>query len=534
MLAVIMVKFSSSKVGIVHKYHNHGHNRPGYHLNQTSLAGTYRQYSTSSKAPEPILLESGPVTPTNHVVVPWVETTAIASSRAVLKQMLSYLEAKNSPLHPFLTSHPRFLQLSAVSPYPTITLPLVGSSVAAAFSFFVKAVMPTNILAFSSVYVIGHSSRMEFYVGSRIAGSNRASTHRAQYRDSLRSKLSLSLLHTFVRAMGGFSKILMGTLLLEPSITQKFRLSHSGYVLNLNELEILQYFERWLIRVQEQAIISYLNPQLNKDSVKFQLNWEPKSDDYNPTASIYVYGATDSSTPLISSTRQMELAATLGLKYKLFKRYLDTTGSVYSPTLEQIITIRREGATLLAPVNLSYVTTEPIIGFDLLSLAPGIHAYLPNKLTLFRIFDSVAQAAWLLDRKIEIKYIERYINVEFLVKTAAGLLYFVKHPDYVAPCNVAVLGGLKGMKSAIVMFDPIHQVYVLFKSKAAASMFIWEAPNRSQAFDRYLAHVEGRTPLAFKGVLLFYYPVNVPDGVSLMPMEEYYTLIGSRHYEHKL
>jgi heme/copper-type cytochrome/quinol oxidase subunit 2 len=40
MLAVIMIKFSSSKVGIVHKYHNHGVMRPGVSLRAASTGHT--------------------------------------------------------------------------------------------------------------------------------------------------------------------------------------------------------------------------------------------------------------------------------------------------------------------------------------------------------------------------------------------------------------------------------------------------------------------------------------------------------------
>ena len=35
------------------------------------------------------------------------------------------------------------------------------------------------------------------------------------------------------------------------------------------------FFLRWVIRVQEQGLISALRPSLNKDNVKLQLQWEP-------------------------------------------------------------------------------------------------------------------------------------------------------------------------------------------------------------------------------------------------------------------
>jgi hypothetical protein len=90
------------------------------------------------------------------------------------------------------------------------------------------------------------------------------------------------------------------------------------------------------------------------------------------------------------------------------------------------------------------------------------------------------------------------------------------------------------MKSAIIMYDPIHECYVQFLSKAAVSNFLWGAKNRTQALDRYLLHVDGKEPLAFKGLLLFYYPGNLPVGASPISMDKYYKLINGDRYIHQL
>ena len=50
---------------------------------------------------------------------------------------------------------------------------------------------------------------------------------------------------------------------------------HPNHVNKINEEDIILFFERWVIRVQEQGLISALRPSLNKDNVKFQLQWEP-------------------------------------------------------------------------------------------------------------------------------------------------------------------------------------------------------------------------------------------------------------------
>ena len=51
---------------------------------------------------------------------------------------------------------------------------------------------------------------------------------------------------------------------------------HPNHVNKINEEDIiLFFFLRWVIRVQEQGLISALRPSLNKDNVKLQLQWEP-------------------------------------------------------------------------------------------------------------------------------------------------------------------------------------------------------------------------------------------------------------------
>lgn len=83
------------------------------------------------------------------------------------------------------------------------------------------------------------------------------------------------------------------------------------------------------------------------------------------------------------------------------------------------------------------------------------------------------------------------------------------------------------------MFDSIINCFVLFASKAQVSNFLWGAKNRSQALNRYLLHVEGKPPLAFKGVLLFYYLDHLPVGAIPISMDKYYKLINADRYTHK-
>jgi hypothetical protein len=259
MLSVIMIKFSSNKVGIVHKYHNHGVKRPGIStpytnvsLNGISYSDSRRQYSTTPNVTPNVTFQTDKANPQNYVDVPWSETLAIKRSRLVMASMLQYLASINSPLHGFLVNHPRVIQLTAKDPYPSLKLPTLSdvTSLIAEFSTVVLGTMNPAVISYSTVYAIGSPGDQDFYVGSRIAGSNRAGTHRQQLRRRLRSvnsdisSQSLSSLQQFVVDKGGYHNVMMGSLVIEPSLTQEFGLSSPDYTLGSNEAEILLYFER--------------------------------------------------------------------------------------------------------------------------------------------------------------------------------------------------------------------------------------------------------------------------------------------------
>lgn len=57
---------------------------------------------------------------------------------------------------------------------------------------------------------------------------------------------------------------------------------NSNYKLNLNKIYMLRSLTQFEIRVQEQAIISYLNPNLNSSNFTIYsfINWNPT---YTPT-----------------------------------------------------------------------------------------------------------------------------------------------------------------------------------------------------------------------------------------------------------
>jgi hypothetical protein len=180
----------------------------------------------------------------------------------------------------------------------------------------------------------------------------------------------------------------------------------------------------------------------------------------------------------------MEFAAQLGIKYNTFMKHLDSTRPLWSPSLNMYITLLQAGSSPVdAVIQGPYLTTDPIKGVDLHSLPQGIIALAKDKVTRLGVYLSAGQAAFLLDGKVDRTYIYRYINIEYLVSTSLGLVYFVMNPGYVAPASGGIAprgtrgasqfkGGTKGVKSPIFMFDSLRGIYVKFPSKAEASAFI--------------------------------------------------------------
>lgn len=169
--------------------------------------------------------------------------------------MLAYLASINSPLFSFLTNHRRVRYLTSRSPFPTIGVFSKGICLAAFFSSAVLSVMNPTVLPMSTVYAIGNPTSEDLYIGSRVAGSNRATGHRHELRLNLRDKgpasTKLSLLQQFIVSLGGFSNATWGFLVIEPSLATEFRFINPLFQPNANELFILRYFDQWIIRVQE-------------------------------------------------------------------------------------------------------------------------------------------------------------------------------------------------------------------------------------------------------------------------------------------
>lgn len=74
MLSVIIVKFSSTKVGIVHKYHNHGLRCLSPSIKSPTRG---RHYSTTADRKSPVIFVPGQEQPADQQTIPFVETHQI-------------------------------------------------------------------------------------------------------------------------------------------------------------------------------------------------------------------------------------------------------------------------------------------------------------------------------------------------------------------------------------------------------------------------------------------------------------------------
>lgn len=402
----------------------------------------------------------------NFVELPWAETDIIIKSRLVILKMLDYLKEIKSPLYDFIMKHPRFNYLISTKSLPKINTKVLSLKkfphvILAELASEVLPVLNKITLLYSSVYVFmaKNGDRTKFYIGSRIAGSNRNKNYLEIVKKILEPKISksnysnliesmgieenktkglikkiLTLLEQFVIKVKGWSNIKLGYLVLEPSIRREYiKQSDKNYKLNVNEYDILKYLEIWIIRVQEQIFISSLNPSLNTEKkVKLKTNWTPKiGNDLNNKlvkTPIIVHKA-GTNIILTKGNIYTSLLAECGItRYNtLVERLNNSKVTTYSPTFKTRVTFLQEGMQYKNSNLKGYtITTTPIQNIELKLLPDGITALCENKKDVYKTYLSSNHAAYELDGKNRSEYISRYINIERLVKTSKGSFFSLK------------------------------------------------------------------------------------------------------------
>lgn len=124
---------------------------------------------------------------------------------------------------------------------------------------------------------------------------------------------------------------------------------------------------------------------------------------------------------LITDNQNRRLASYLGItRYNtMMERLNNSKVYTYSPTLDLDVTFLQIGMKYSDQALKGFTIVDtPITDVDIFSLADRKIALLSDKHTKFNVYTSASQAPYLIDGKVEFKYIERYINLNKLVQTS--------------------------------------------------------------------------------------------------------------------
>lgn len=393
----------------------------------------------------------------------------------------------------------------------------------------------------AGVYVLFNPEDGKSYIGSALSLLLRFTTH-AMYasknaRNSAEGKSIPSQakgkLYTYLAGL--VNKIYgmhWGCLWSMTPMGDVFLAENKGHQFSKEEVAALEKFTSFFIRLHEQAMITLVNPTLNTDNVKFTANWSESSSDSEDTT--YRVVSADTGQPVAPPTSKRGLTRQTGKTYNQVSDYLDHVSSFYSDLLECDVllrTIGNQGPFKTGPVQTSWVTTDPIEGFDVGSLPDGlIHLLDSNKQPTEMSYSSHKDAAWTLDGKSESKYIERYINVERMVETSKGTFFFVQNKGagvrgYSPPTSPKPYAGTAGKRTSIVLYDIVLNLYVEFTSKNQVAIFLWGKVAGGGVFDRYLYN-----GVVYKDRLRMYAKSAVPADTTIITSDQYFKLLGTERY----
>lgn len=123
--------------------------------------------------------------------------------------MLEYLKEIKSPLYDFIMKHPRFNYLISTKSLPKINTKVLSLKnfphvILAELASEVLPVLNKITLLYSSVYVFmaKNGDITNFYIGSRIAGSNRNKNYLEIVKKILEPKISESNCSNLIESMG--------------------------------------------------------------------------------------------------------------------------------------------------------------------------------------------------------------------------------------------------------------------------------------------------------------------------------------------
>lgn len=338
------------------------------------------------------------------------------------------------------------------------------------------------------VYLFSHKEQNDFYIGSAIDFYTRFKSHQT---NSIRpNRGGNSKFYRYLRENGNWSSFNWCIVKSTPNHIINFVQKNPSIILNSMELNILLYFTQFEVRIYEQALLSYYSPSLNSStSVTFGfVNWQPELNNNKNKVTIEIY---DQFNHLVSSFPSKRLACKeLDLGLTTINRYLNKKFTVTSPKLEMDIYIV-DPSKPLSDEPLEYLdnTKLPTItDVDLFNIPQNkLVALLPDKVTVFGIYNNAPEAAKLLDNKKESKYIGRYINKEKLVKAGDKLLYFVMHPDYKDNLSLRRKPVSARNTNSIVLVDTVDNTALRFPTIKDLLLYLGHKSPQATAFvKRYM------------------------------------------------
>lgn len=294
-------------------------------------------------------------------------------------------------------------------------------------------------------------------------------------------------LYTFVRENGGWGNMAWGSILTSPNHIIQFLNQNPNYRLNLHKIYMLRSLTQFEVRVHEQAILSYLKPNLNSSNfVNYSfINW---NNGYTPTVQnkiqIKVFNASILSAGTIKNSDIIQniglvtefdsignAAIGLGVSKTTISRYINTISSLESPLLDLDVLIIDPNRPLTNK-TVSYFDTNllyQIKDFDLYSLPIGkLIALNSNKdpVNYFGVFTNAAEAALKLDNKTEYKYISRYINLERTVEVTSNKVkvYFVMNPIYKENISLRRRPESPRNTKAIILVDTLNNTAIHYET----------------------------------------------------------------------
>lgn len=336
----------------------------------------------------------------------------------------------------------------------------------------------------SCIYAIRLLGTKEFYIVSTIDALSRYQQHKNKARINSNKKFSLKL-YSKIRNVD-HKKVSFEILHYTTNWFLKFKKINPNFILNENEIELIQLFTKYECAVIEQTFMSLFKPTLNErrvattrtklsfiDSISNQtdikLNNKNNKILKNKTNLLNkILQLKTNTTPLLdisnwilnenypvqffnvegliigSFPSQLKAASALGvsLQVHLISRYSKSTDLYNSPKLGILISIVIKNKEKIGKVIHSSFKIYDILKHNLNLTLGKLCALSSDLKTIVGAFDSFFDAAKFFDVS-NFRRIRRYFGTDKLIKTPKGVFYFTGTEDILTLYNNKTLFQIK-------------------------------------------------------------------------------------------